>query len=67
VGTKVVDTVLEDIRIGMEINQPKMNQRRVSSIKYFGELYNYRLIESADVFKVSYLNYSEKYWLVIKL
>ncbi|KAK9503181.1 hypothetical protein O3M35_011806 [Rhynocoris fuscipes] len=54
VGTKVVDSVLEDIRIGMEINLPKMNQRRVAMIKYFGELYNYRLIESSDVFKVLY-------------
>ncbi|XP_073991304.1 UPF2 regulator of nonsense mediated mRNA decay isoform X1 [Rhodnius prolixus] len=54
VGTKVVDSVLEDIRIGMEINLPKMNQRRVAMIKYFGELYNYRLIESTDVFKVLY-------------
>uniref|UniRef100_T1HBU6 MIF4G domain-containing protein n=1 Tax=Rhodnius prolixus TaxID=13249 RepID=T1HBU6_RHOPR len=53
VGTKVVDSVLEDIRIGMEINLPKMNQRRVAMIKYFGELYNYRLIESTDVFKVN--------------
>jgi len=54
VGFKVVDSVLEDIRLGMEINLPKMNQRRVSMIKYIGELYNYRLIESADVFKVLY-------------
>ncbi|CAH1388507.1 unnamed protein product [Nezara viridula] len=54
VGTKVVDSVLEDIRIGMEINLPKMNQRRVAMIKYFGELYNYRLIESTDIFKVLY-------------
>ena len=38
----------------MEMNMPKMNQRRVATIKYFGELYNYRLIESADVFKVNY-------------
>ncbi|XP_014252131.1 regulator of nonsense transcripts 2 isoform X2 [Cimex lectularius] len=54
VGTKVVDSVMEDIRLGMEINLPKMNQRRVTMIKYFGELYNYRLIESSDVFKVLY-------------
>uniref|UniRef100_A0A0A9YP83 Nonsense-mediated mRNA decay protein 2 n=1 Tax=Lygus hesperus TaxID=30085 RepID=A0A0A9YP83_LYGHE len=54
VGTKVVDHVLEDIRLGMEVNLPKMHQRRVSMIKYFGELYNYRLVESTDVFKVLY-------------
>lgn len=51
-GTKVVDHVLEDIRLGMEVNLAKIHQRRVSMIKYFGELYNYRLVESSDVFKV---------------
>lgn len=52
VGTKVVDGVLEDIRLGMEINLPKFNQRRIAQVKYLGELYNYRMVESADVFKV---------------
>ncbi|KAL1517813.1 hypothetical protein ABEB36_001536 [Hypothenemus hampei] len=54
IGTKVVDGVLEDIRLGMEINLPKFNQRRVAQVKYLGELYNYRMVESADVFKVLY-------------
>lgn len=54
VGTKVVDSVLEDIRLGMEVNLPKFNQRRVAQVRYLGELYNYRMVESADVFKVLY-------------
>ncbi|XP_060521085.1 regulator of nonsense transcripts 2 isoform X2 [Cylas formicarius] len=54
VGPKVVDGVLEDIRLGMEVNLPKFNQRRVAQIKYLGELYNYRMVESSDVFKVLY-------------
>ncbi|XP_030765926.1 regulator of nonsense transcripts 2 [Sitophilus oryzae] len=54
IGTKVVDGVLEDIRLGMEVNLPKFNQRRVAQIKYLGELYNYRMVESSDVFKVLY-------------
>ncbi|GJQ68791.1 putative RNA binding protein [Trypoxylus dichotomus] len=54
VGTRVVDGVLEDIRLGMEVNLPKFNQRRVAQIKYLGELYNYRIVESADIFKVLY-------------
>lgn len=54
VGTRVVDGVLEDIRLGMEINLPKYYQRRVAQIKYLGELYNYRMVESADIFKVLY-------------
>lgn len=53
VGTKVVDGVLEDIRLGMEVNGAKFNQRRVAQIKYLGEMYNYRIVESADIFKVS--------------
>ena len=52
VGTRVVDSVLEDIRLGMEVNLPKFNQRRVAQVKYLGELYNYRMVESADIFKV---------------
>jgi regulator of nonsense transcripts 2 len=52
VGTRVVDSVLEDIRLGMEVNLPKYNQRRVAQVKYLGELYNYRMVESADIFKV---------------
>nr|CAI5856685.1 unnamed protein product [Callosobruchus analis] len=54
VGTKVVDGVLEDIRLGMEVNLPKFNQRRVAQVKYLGELYNYRMVESSDIFKVLY-------------
>lgn len=54
IGTKVVDGVLEDIRLGMEINLPKYNQRRVTQVKFLGELYNYRMVESADIFKVLY-------------
>ncbi|GAB1609122.1 regulator of nonsense transcripts 2-like isoform X2 [Argonauta hians] len=54
VAIQVVDGILEDIRIGMEINHPKYNQRRVSAIKYLGELYNYRMVESSVIFKVLY-------------
>lgn len=54
IGIFVVDAVIEDIRIGLEINMPKFNQRRVSMIKYLGELYNYRMVESSIIFKVLY-------------
>lgn len=57
IGTKVVDSVLEDIRLGMEVNLPKFNQRRVAQVKYLGELYNYRMVESADVFKVVLISF----------
>ena len=54
VAVAVVDGVIEDIRLGQEINHPKYNQRRVSTVKYLGELYNYRLVESSVVFKTLY-------------
>lgn len=54
VGPQVVDGVLEDIRLGMEVNHPKYNQRRVSMVRYLGELYNYRMVESTVIFRVLY-------------
>ena len=52
---RVVDAVLEDIRVGLELNLPKMNQRRVSSVKFAGELYTYQLMESNVIFRILYL------------
>lgn len=54
IAPQVIDGVIEDIRLGMEINHPKYNQRRVSIMRYLGELYNYRLVESSVVFKILY-------------
>lgn len=48
---RVIDTVCEQIKVGMETNIFKDNQRRVATIKYFGELYNYRLISTEIVFE----------------
>lgn len=55
IGPHVVDGVLEDIRLCMEINLPKYNQRRIAMVKYLGELYNYRMVESGDIFRTLYL------------
>jgi hypothetical protein len=46
----VVDQVLEDIRRGLEQNVYSINQRRLATIKYLGELYIYRLFSSALIF-----------------
>ncbi|EPQ29818.1 uncharacterized protein PFL1_02491 [Pseudozyma flocculosa PF-1] len=46
----VIDQVLENIRTGLEQNIFKHNQRRVATVRYLGELYNYRLINSGIVF-----------------
>jgi len=50
----IVDDVLEDIRIGIEIDNPKFNQRRVSTVKFLGELYNYRVVASSVIFHILY-------------
>ena len=54
VGVQVVDDTLEHIRIGLELNDQKYNQKRLAVAKFLGELYNYRLIDSSVVFKVSF-------------
>lgn len=38
----------------IKVNQPKFNQRRISSAKFLGELYNYRMVESAVIFRTLY-------------
>ena len=55
VTIQVVDGILEEVRLGLEINHPRLNQRRVCTTKFLGELYNYQLIESNVVFRVLYL------------
>ena len=54
VGPLVVDNTLEDVRLGMEMNEVRFNQRRISVVRYLGELYNYRLLDTGVVFKVLY-------------
>ncbi|UJR26480.1 hypothetical protein I4U23_007807 [Adineta vaga] len=55
VAIEVLDSVLDDIRLGLEINIPKFNQRRLCMIKYLGELYNYRVVDSIIIFRTLYL------------
>ena len=54
VGVEVADSVLEDIRRGMEIGNPQFNQRRISQVKYLAELYNYQIVNSKVIFKTVY-------------
>ncbi|OAP55447.1 hypothetical protein AYL99_10420 [Fonsecaea erecta] len=50
----IIDNVLEQITLGLEQNDFKFNQRRVAEVKYLGELYNYKMIDSAVVFDTLY-------------
>ncbi|KAI8142032.1 armadillo-type protein [Fennellomyces sp. T-0311] len=53
-GVQLVDSIVEDIRVGLEQNIFKHNQRRVAVVKYLGELYNYRMIDSPLIFDTLY-------------
>ncbi|KAH8155239.1 uncharacterized protein LAJ45_00248 [Morchella importuna] len=50
----VVDEVLEQISLGLEQNNFKHNQRRVAQVKYLGEMYTYKLIDSPVIFDALY-------------
>jgi regulator of nonsense transcripts 2 len=50
----VIDNVLENITLGLEQNDFKFNQRRVAEVKYLGELYNYKMVDSAVIFDTLY-------------
>lgn len=50
----VIDEILEQISVGLEENNFKHNQRRVAQIKYLGELYNYKMVDSPVVFDALY-------------
>ncbi|KAJ0182050.1 hypothetical protein K1T71_002772 [Dendrolimus kikuchii] len=54
IAPAVVDTILEEIRVTMEDPHPRYNQRRIATVRYLGELYNYKLLDSRDVFTVLY-------------
>ncbi|KAG9450196.1 hypothetical protein H6P81_010161 [Aristolochia fimbriata] len=51
----VVDELLEEIRLGMELNDYGMQQRRIAHMRFLGELYNYEHIESSVIFETLYL------------
>ncbi|RUP46340.1 nonsense-mediated mRNA decay 2 protein [Jimgerdemannia flammicorona] len=53
-GVALVDQVIEDIRAGLELNIFKHNQRRIATVKYLGELYNYRMVDSPLIFDTLY-------------
>ncbi|PYH48795.1 nonsense-mediated mRNA decay 2 protein [Aspergillus saccharolyticus JOP 1030-1] len=50
----IVDNVLEHITLGLELNDFKFNQKRVAEVKYLGELYNYKMIDSPVIFDTLY-------------
>jgi len=53
-AVSVIDEVLDRITVGMETNDFKYNQRRIAEVKYLGELYIYRLVDSTLIFDTLY-------------
>ncbi|GMG99374.1 hypothetical protein Nepgr_001214 [Nepenthes gracilis] len=51
----VVDEVLEEIRVGLELNEYGMQQRRLAHMRFLGELYNYEHVDSSVIFDTLYL------------
>ncbi|XP_037486437.1 regulator of nonsense transcripts UPF2-like isoform X3 [Triticum dicoccoides] len=51
----VVDEVLEEIRVGLELNDYAMQQRQLAHMRFLGELYNYEHIDSSVIFDTLYL------------
>ncbi|KIV97113.1 hypothetical protein, variant 1 [Exophiala mesophila] len=49
-----IDNVLECITLGIEQNDFKFNQRRLAEVKYLGELYNYKMVDSTVIFDTLY-------------
>ncbi|KAK4541825.1 hypothetical protein LTR36_007357 [Oleoguttula mirabilis] len=58
-AVSAIDEVLERITVGLETNDFKYNQRRIAEVKYVGELYIYRLVDTTLIFDTLYqlLNY----------
>lgn len=50
----VIDNLLENITVGLEQNDFKFNQRRLAEVKYLGELYNYKMVDSPVIFDTLY-------------
>jgi regulator of nonsense transcripts 2 len=51
----VVDSLLEEIRQGLESPEAGRYQRRIAYVRLLGECYNYRVIKSQHLFFVLYL------------
>ncbi|CAI5470093.1 unnamed protein product [Closterium sp. Yama58-4] len=55
VGVAVVDQLMEDIRLGLEAPDGTHQQRRITALRFLGELYSYRVVDSHLVFDTLHL------------
>lgn len=59
IRVRVLDEILEFLRLSLELNSPRLQQKALSSAVYFGQLFNYNVSNTATLFKV--LLYMKKY------
>ena len=50
--------VLEEIRVGLELNEYGAQQKRLAHMRFLGELYNYEHVDSSVIFETLYLTLS---------
>ena len=55
IGPVVVDNILEEVRVGLEMNRYSQNQRRLLVVRYLAELYIFKLVDSQLIFDTLYL------------
>ncbi|GJP55614.1 hypothetical protein CLOM_g14564 [Closterium sp. NIES-68] len=55
VGVAVVDQLMEDIRVGLETADSTHQQRRITAMRFLGELYSYRVVDSHLIFDTLHL------------
>ncbi|KAJ1826455.1 mRNA decay protein [Coemansia sp. RSA 2599] len=51
----VVDAVMENIKVGLERNMFAYNQRRMAEMRYVGEMFIFKLVDSRDIIDLLYL------------
>ncbi|CAK5108141.1 unnamed protein product [Meloidogyne enterolobii] len=54
IGVYVLDSVLEFLRLSLELNAPALQQRALTTVAYLGQLFNYNVTNTATLFKVLY-------------
>ncbi|ODV77097.1 ARM repeat-containing protein [Suhomyces tanzawaensis NRRL Y-17324] len=51
---RIIDTLIEQVKRGLELNDYRSNRTRMTQIKYFGELYNQELLSFKTIIDLMY-------------
>ena len=54
-GVRMIDSLLEEIRFGLETNAPWMHQRRLAAARLLGEMYKAKVVNTTTIFSQLYL------------